>query len=136
MKTRNIFLTLAVVGAMLPMTARAATMANNPAPDPQSTASANNDDALYATGNKAMDEHRWADAAAAFDKVAANKGKRADAALYWKAYNLEKLGRKDEAQAACDSLKQQMPSSTWNKECVVLRVSGSAADAREIAEKQ
>lgn len=136
MKTRNLFLTLAVVGAMLPMSARAATMADDPTLDPQNTASASNDDALYATGNKAMDEHRWADAVAAFDKVAANKGKRADAALYWKAYNLEKLGRKDEAQAACDSLKQQMPSSTWNKECVVLRVSGSAADAREIAEKQ
>jgi hypothetical protein len=136
MKTRNLFLTLAVVGAMLPMSARAATMADNLAPAPQSTASAGQDDAQYAAGTKAMDDHHWADAVAAFDKVAAAKGKRADAALYWKAYNLEKLGRKDEAQAACDSLKQQMPSSTWNKECVVLRVSGSAADAREIAEKQ
>jgi HEAT repeat protein len=135
MKTRNLFLALVVVGVMLPMSAHATTVADDPAPDPQSAVSAGQDDAQYAAGTKAMDDHRWADAVAAFDKVAAAKGKRADAALYWKAYNLDKLGRKDEAQAACDSLKQQFASSAWNKECVVLRVSGSAADAREIAER-
>ena len=133
MKTRNLFLTLAVVGAMLSLSARAATMADDPAQ--QSTAGAGQDDALYTAGTKAMDEQRWADAVAAFDKVAVAKGKHADAALYWKAYALDKLGRKDEAKSVCDSLHQQMPASSWNKECVVLRVRGSDADAREIANK-
>jgi len=31
-----------------------------------------------------MDEHRWQDAVSAFDKVIGEKGKRVDAALYWK----------------------------------------------------
>ena len=121
---------------MLPMATRAATMANDPATDPQSTASASQDETLYAAGTKAMDEQRWADAVSAFDKVAAAKGKHADAALYWKAYSLDKLGRKDEAKSTCDGLRQQLPASSWNKECIVLRVSGSASDAREIAQQQ
>ena len=127
MKTRNLILTLAVVGAMLPLNARA--MTAQPNPEPQAATSS--EDAQYAAGNKAMDEHRWADAVAAFDQV--GKGKHADASIYWKAYSLDKLGRKTEAQAACDSLKQQFSSSPWNKECDVLKVNGSAAEAREIA---
>ena len=46
----------------------------------------------FNNGLKAMDEGRWSDALSSFDKV---HGEYADAALYWKAYNLEKLGRKD-----------------------------------------
>jgi hypothetical protein len=136
MKTRNLFLTLAVLGAMLPLSAHASVV-DDPTPmqqpTPTPTPATGSDEALYVAGNKAMDEHRWADAAAAFDKVAAGKGRRADAALYWKAYNLDKLGRKAESQAACDSLKQQFSSSPWNRECDVLKVTGSVADAREIA---
>jgi len=132
MKNTKLILTLALAGTMLPLNARASMVDN---PEPQSTASATSDDALYAAGSKAMDEQRWADSVATFDKVAAAKGKHADAALYWKAYSLNKLGRKDEAMSTCDSLKQQMPSSPWNKECAVLRVGGSAADARAVAEK-
>jgi tetratricopeptide (TPR) repeat protein len=133
MKNTKLFLTLALVGAMSPIAARAAMMQVDPAP--QVVVNGGQDDPLYTAGTKAMDEQRWADAVAAFDKVAASKGKHADAALYWKAYSLDKLGRKDEARTVCESLRQQLPSSAWNKECVVLRVSGSAADAREIAEK-
>jgi HEAT repeat protein len=133
MKSKKLFLTLAVMGVMLPMGVYAATLQTDL--DPQNTAASSQDEAMYTAGTKAMDEQRWTDAVAAFDKVAAAKGKRADAAIYWKAYSLNKLGKKDEAQAMCDSLKQQMPSSAWNRECAVLRVNGSAADAREIANK-
>ncbi len=80
------------------------------------------EDSFYAQGTKAMDEQRWADAVSAFDKVAAAKGKRADAGLYWKAYSLDKLDKKDEARATCDALRKEQPSSSWNRECMVLRV--------------
>lgn len=80
------------------------------------------EDALYAEGTKAMDEQRWNDAVAAFDRVIAAKGKKLDAALYWKAYSLDKLGRKDDSRGACDVLRKEQPSSTWNKECTMLRV--------------
>jgi hypothetical protein len=131
----KLILTLALVGVMLPLSAHAVTALNDPTPDPQSTPAPSQDDALYSAGTKAMDDQRWADAVSSFDKVAAAKGKHADAALYWKAYSLNKLGKKDDANSTCDSLRQQMPQSPWNKECVVLRVNGSAADAREISER-
>jgi hypothetical protein len=88
---------------------------------PELSSTSSQEDTLYAQGTKAMDEQRWSDAVTAFDGVAAAKGKRADAGLYWKAYSLDKLGRKDEARAVCESLRKVQPSSSWNRECIVLR---------------
>lgn len=79
------------------------------------------EDSLYAQGTKAMDEQRWTDAVDTFDKVAAAKGKKADAALYWKAYSLNKLNRKEEAAATCGQLRGRFEDSSWNRECRVLQ---------------
>ena len=65
------------------------------------------DDDAYTAGTRAMDEHRWPDAVSAFDKVISEKGKRVDAALYWKAYSLNKLGKTPLAIATCDQLHSQ-----------------------------
>jgi hypothetical protein len=75
------------------------------------------DDDAYTTGTHAMDEHRWQDAVSAFDKVISEKGKRVDAALYWKAYSLNKLGKTQLAIATCDQLHSQFADSSWNKDC-------------------
>ena len=64
-----------------------------------------------------MDEHRWPDAVTAFDKVISEKGARVDAALYWKAYSLNKLGKTPLAIATCEQLHSQFGGSTWNKDC-------------------
>ena len=82
------------------------------------------DDASYSAGTHAMNEQKWADAIVAFDKVIAAKGRRAAAAMYWKAYCLEKLDKKAESSAMCETLKEQYASSTWNHECRVLGVGG------------
>ncbi|HZL29420.1 MAG TPA: HEAT repeat domain-containing protein [Acidobacteriaceae bacterium] len=121
--SRILLLAAFFVGASLAPAARAAAY-NGP---PDETQSAAQDEALYAQGNKAMNEQRWSDAVSAFDRAAAVKGKREDASLYWKAYSLNKLGRKDEARATCDSLRKEQPSSSWNRECVLLRA-GSVTD--------
>jgi hypothetical protein len=76
----------------------------------------------FNNGLKAMDEGRWSDALGSFDKVEAAHGEYADAALYWKAYNLEKLGRRDEARAACGLLASSAAQSPWNAECMALQV--------------
>jgi outer membrane protein assembly factor BamD (BamD/ComL family) len=73
------------------------------------------DDDAYTTGTRAMDENRWQDAVSAFDKVISEKGKRVDAALYWKAYSLNKLGKTQLAIATCDQLHSQFADSPWNK---------------------
>jgi len=128
----SLYLAVALVGAISPPVARAAGMEVEPAA--QAPQSAAQEEVSYTNGTKAMDEQRWADAVTAFDQVAAAKGKHADAAIYWKAYALDKLGRKDEATATCEILRQQQPTSPWLKECLVLRARGAAMDARQIAE--
>jgi hypothetical protein len=80
------------------------------------------DDDAYTIGTRAMDEHRWQDAVSAFDKVIGEKGKRVDAALYWKAYSLNKLGRAPLAVATCDQLHSQFADSPWNKDCNTISV--------------
>ena len=108
-----------LVGALLPQIGRAELRAEGP--DQAQANAATPQDASYAEGSKAMDEQRWSNAVTAFDRVAAAKGPLADSSLYWKAYSLDKLGRKDESRAACDELMKQQPASPWNRECVVLR---------------
>ena len=80
------------------------------------------DDASYSAGTHAMNEQKWADAIVAFDKVIAAKGKRVAAAMYWKAYCLDKLGKTAESSAVCETLKEQYDSSSWNRECFALKV--------------
>ena len=80
------------------------------------------DDDPYTTGTRAMDENRWQDAVSAFDKVIGEKGKRVDAALYWKAYSLNKLGKTQLAIATCDQLHSQFADSPWNKDCKAISV--------------
>jgi hypothetical protein len=80
------------------------------------------DDDAYMVGTRAMDEHRWPDAVSAFEKVIDEKGKRVDAALYWKAYSLNKLGKTPLAIVTCDQLHSQFSNSPWNKDCDAISV--------------
>jgi hypothetical protein len=80
------------------------------------------EDNAYTVGTRAMDEHRWPDAISAFDKVISEKGERTDAALYWKAYSLNKLGKTPLAIATCEQLHLQFAASTWNKDCNAISV--------------
>jgi hypothetical protein len=84
----------------------------------------------YDNGLKAMDEGRWSDALKSFDKLAAENPEYADGALFWKAYNLSKLGRKEEAGATCRSLQATYPRSTWIAECATLRVDSHESSKR------
>ncbi len=74
-------------------------------------------DAPYAAGTKALNERRWADAVTSFEQVVNAKGRKVDAALYWKAYALNKLGKQDLAHDTCIQLSTQFKDSTWNKDC-------------------
>jgi len=77
---------------------------------------------LYSDATKAIDEGRWQDAENLLDQVFNLHGRRADAALYWKAYVKNKEGRQSEALEACASLRQSFPQSTWMKECSALEI--------------
>ena len=67
----------------------------------------------YDGGTRALDDKRYEDAIRQFDGVINGKSPRADGALYWKAYALDRAGRKDEALAALARLRADYPQSRW-----------------------
>jgi thioredoxin-like negative regulator of GroEL len=101
-----------------PQAARSAELLSNPgalAEDPHESQ-------LYSDATKAIDEGRWSDAEQLLDQVFNLHGRRADAALYWKAYVKNKEGRQSEALEACATLRQSFPQSNWLKECSALEI--------------
>jgi hypothetical protein len=85
-----------------------------PAPDAESANDRSEREAdLYEEGTDAIDDENWDEAVRTFARVAEMKGSRADGAVYWSAYALEKLGRKAEALKTIDGLKKAYPKSRW-----------------------
>ncbi len=68
---------------------------------------------LYEDGQEALEEARWQRAVERFSSLVAAKSAKADAALYWTAYALDKLGQKAEALAAAADLVKTYPKSKW-----------------------
>ena len=87
-----------------------------------SLATARAQETFYRDGTRALNQQRWDDAVTAFNRVAQSRGKRADAALYWKAYSLSKLGKPTLASATCVQLHNAYSGSTWNKDCAALNL--------------
>jgi tetratricopeptide (TPR) repeat protein len=93
-------------------------------------------DAEYENGTRALDEHKYEDAVRRFDAVINSKSARADGALYWKAYALNRLGRRDDAIAALTALRRDYPNSHWLNDAQVLEAevkqgSGQAVSAAQ-----
>lgn len=71
------------------------------------------DDSMYQNGLRAIDNHQYDQALSEFNNVVARAGTRAEGALYWKAYVLNRLGRATDAQGAIDTLRKSYPNSRW-----------------------
>jgi hypothetical protein len=72
-----------------------------------------NESTLYQRGQRAIDDRHWDEALADFTAVASRGGSRADGALFYKAYTLNKLGRRDESLAAIAELRKSYATSRW-----------------------
>jgi hypothetical protein len=90
-------------------------------------------DRLYADGQRALDGQRWDQALDRFGEVVTHGGARADGALYWKAYALNKLGRRDEASAALADLRKTYASSRWLDDARALEVEVKQASGTSVA---
>lgn len=91
------------------------------------------DDGLYNRGQRALDRAQWDDALADFNRVATNGGPRAEGALYWKAYALSKLGRRDEARTALAELRKSYPNSRWLNDANALDMEIQQAAGQNVA---
>jgi hypothetical protein len=77
---------------------------------------------LYENGREALDEDRYDRAEAKFDQLAQLNGPQTDAALYWKAYAENRLGKRDTALASIAELKRRFPQSRWQKDASALEL--------------
>jgi hypothetical protein len=88
---------------------------------------------LYEQGQDALEEARWQIAVDRFTAVAAANVGRADAALYWKAYALDKLGQKAEALATAAELMKGFPQSRWVADAKVLELQVRQSSGQPVA---
>jgi hypothetical protein len=77
---------------------------------------------LYDDGREDLDEDRYDRAAEKFRKLAEMNGPQTDAALYWKAYAENRLGKRDSALTAIADLKRRFPQSRWQKDATALEI--------------
>lgn len=83
---------------------------------------ATREDKLYQEATQNMDDNQWSAALQGFQQVAALKGRRADGALYWQAYAMNKLGRRQESLKTIAELRSSYPKSQWLKDAGALEV--------------
>jgi HEAT repeat protein len=108
---------IAVFGALTPSRLEAASL------DPTlGEAGDPGKDQFYEEGTKALDDGDWERAAASFTEVVKANGARADAALYWVAYCLNKEGRKADALAILGGFAGKYPKSSWIKDARALEM--------------
>jgi tetratricopeptide (TPR) repeat protein len=91
------------------------------------------EDMEYDRGTSSLDSGRYDRAVEAFDKVIARGGKKAEGALYWKAYALNRLGRRDEATRTIEDLLKKYPSSRWANDARALLIDVRQASGQPVS---
>ncbi len=94
---------------------------------------ATREEELYRDGQTYLNESNWQAAAEKFAQVVALKGRRADAGLYWRAYSLNKLGRRQEALTTIAQLRSQFPQSSWLKDAGALELEIRGAAGQKVS---
>jgi hypothetical protein len=77
---------------------------------------------LYDDGREALEEDRYEKAEAKFDQLAKMNGPQTDAALYWKAYAQNRLGKREAALTTLADMKTRFQQSRWQKDAGVLEL--------------
>jgi tetratricopeptide (TPR) repeat protein len=79
-------------------------------------------DELYSDGREAIEDGKYDRAIDRFDRLIELKTTRTDAALYWKAYSLAKLGRRADALSVLSDLQQRFKDSRWIRDAKALEL--------------
>jgi hypothetical protein len=77
---------------------------------------------FYEQGQSAIERAQWQQAIERFTVLVDSKAPRADAALYWRAYSLDKLNRQSEALTSVAELLKGYPSSRWVADARALEI--------------
>jgi HEAT repeat protein len=79
-------------------------------------------DELYERARDLIENSRFERAVVELDRLIPLKSNRTDAALYWKAYVLARLGQRPEALNTIADLTRQFPESRWLKDARAIEV--------------
>jgi HEAT repeat protein len=90
-------------------------------------------DDLYDRARDLIEQGKFDRAIGDLDRVIELKSARTDAALYWKAYSLGKLGRKADALSALADLQQKFKDSRWVKDAKALEVEVRQASGQTVS---
>jgi HEAT repeat protein len=96
------------------------------------------EDEVYSAAKDALDDGEFDDAIKQFDEVIKLHGRKADGALYWKAYALNKAGNKAQALTTIGELRKGYPKSTWLRDAGALEqeMRGAPADPQNIPDEE
>jgi tetratricopeptide (TPR) repeat protein len=86
----------------------------------------------YSQARAWIDRDQYDRALEPLDKVIVAKASRADAAMYWKAYSLLKLARRDEALSTLEQMQKQHPDSRWLRDARALEVEAKQAAGQSV----
>jgi len=92
----------------------------------QKSAKQSDEDRLTQKGKAAIDGRRWDEAVQVFSELSS------DGALYWKAYALNKLGRREEALTALAQLRQSFTNSRWLDDAKALEMEMRQASGQRV----
>ena len=114
--------------------------------DPQAAEKANTDaerakareDEVYSSAKDALDEGEYDSAVKEFDEVIKMRGRKADGALYWKAYALNKAGNKGQALTTIGELRKGYPKSNWLRDAGALEqeMRGASVNPENIPDEE
>jgi tetratricopeptide (TPR) repeat protein len=90
-------------------------------------------DDLYDRARDLIEQGRFDRAVADLDRLIGLKSSRTDAAMYWKAYSLSKLGQRPEALAALNDLYKQFADSRWIRDAKALEVEVRQASGQPVS---
>ena len=94
---------------------------------------AGRDSAQYEQGTRLLDQGQYDKAIQVFNIVISRNSERTDGALYWKAYALNHIGRRDEALQTLATLSRDFPKSRWLNDAAALQVEVSQNAGRPLS---
>src|SRR5437588_528461 len=102
--------------------------------DPQAAAQNANarEEEVYSSATDALNSGQYDNAIKGFTEAAKIHGRRADGALYWKAYALNKAARKQEALETVAELRKEYPQSRYLKEAGALEIEIHSAAGQKV----
>lgn len=107
--------------------------------DPQSASEkARQEDDAYTAAQDALNQGDFDEAVSGFDSVAGMRARKADAAMYWKAYALNKAGNKAEALTTIASLRKDYPQSKYVRDAGALEVEikGASVNVNDLGDEE